>query len=278
MTWQNDVVILSSVQYLLTVESREQTTSAETADRLDGNCKGLAATVLSSRELKIMFILSPSYFLIILVLSPNVLAFSSRSMIGNGWLRAHQQSSLGASFLDELQNNIQTALNEALFKTSLKLPDQSGSSLATKTDALLAAIDEALLLGTPESEEAVRMQFKAIEASAPAPADLLDDPAKAAALDGEWRLRYTVAAFGAPGSGGSSANEASPQARGVQGSINATGIKVDTTGTGVITTQTFDLASSRVANDIVTPDGPLGLEVRLQVAGPYQRRYLDIVV
>jgi hypothetical protein len=40
----------------------------------------------------------------------------------------------------------------------------------------------------------------------------------------------------------------------------------------VVTTQTFDLAASRVANDIVTPSGPLGFEVRLQVAGPFQRR------
>ena len=221
-----------------------------------------------------MFTSAPSYLLTILALSPDVLAFSSRAMMGNGWLQAHRQSSLGASFLDELQSNIQIALSEALFKTPLKLPNLPSNSLATKTETLLAAIDQALLLGTPESEEAVRVQFKAIEASAPAPVDLLDDPAKAAALHGEWRLRYTVAAFGAPGSGGSAANDASPQVRGVQGSINATGIKVDTTGTGVITTQTFDLASSRVANDIVTPNGPLGLEVRLQVAGPYQRRYV----
>ena len=144
-------------------------------------------------------------------------------------------------------------------------PTIFSATLAKKTDALLAAVSEAEQLCTPASEEAVRELFSAIEASFPAPGDLLDDSAKASALAGEWRLRYTVAAFGAPLEGG---------VQGVQGSVNATGISVDTTGEGVVTTQTFDLGQLRVANDILTP-GPLGLEVRLQVAGPFSRRSGD---
>jgi hypothetical protein len=209
-----------------------------------------------------------SFLLYLVALAPNGLAFAPRSLTERVLHRAQQQPR-EASFLD----SVQTALNQAFSKPLPNLPGIAGSSLAAKTEALLAAVDEALRLGTPAAEEAVRVQFASIEASAPAPTNLLGVPSQAAALAGVWRLRYTVAAFGAPGSGGEPAEGSQPQQRrGVQGSVNATGIKVDTTGVGVVTTQTFDLAASRVANDIVTPSGPLGFEVRLQVAGPFQRR------
>ena len=133
-------------------------------------------------------------------------------------------------------------------------------------DALLAAVQEAKSSDREETAEAVLVAFKEIEGKFPAPNNLLDVAALASTLEGEWVLEYTVAEYGAPGSGGGDGSK-----RGKAGAVNATGINVDTTGEGVRTTQTFDVEGSRVANDIVIP-GPLGLEARLRVAGPFTRR------
>ena len=116
---------------------------------------------------------------------------------------------------------------------------------------------------------------------------LPDDPSSAALLDGEWELIYTVAEYGAPGEaakvideaekraaaggGGIGGGEEAGKPRGIGGAVNATGLNVDTTGKDTRTTQTFDVAASRVANDIVKPflGGPM--KSRLQVSGPFTR-------
>lgn len=146
-------------------------------------------------------------------------------------------------------------------------------------EAVAAAKDDE----SEAAEERVRTLFRELEATAPSSPQLLDDPSAAAALDGEWELMYTVAAFGAPGeaaaameaekkeSTAASALGAPSKTRGVGGAVNATGLSVDTTGEGTRTTQTFDVQTSRVANDIVKPALGGLAQTRLQVSGPFLR-------
>lgn len=137
--------------------------------------------------------------------------------------------------------------------------------------ALLDAVARAKLEETDASEDAVRDAFAKVERLLPSPENLLDDPSCASLLDGEWVLEYTVAAYGTAGEGAS----ADPEQRGKKGAVNATGIAVDTTAADVRTTQTFDLATSRVSNEIsrcvkVLPFAP-ALDTRLRVSGPFSR-------
>lgn len=140
-------------------------------------------------------------------------------------------------------------------------------------DELLASVAAAKLDGTEGNEEAVRAAFARVEKAFPAAPNLLDDPTAVNIIDGQWTLDYTVAAFGAAGSGGEDSSGGSER-RGVGGAVNATGIVVDTTAAGTITTQTFDVEASRVANDItriVSLPFVGKREARLQVSGPFTK-------
>lgn len=153
-----------------------------------------------------------------------------------------------------------------------------GTTKASRTDkaraTLFDAIAVAKLKQSVEAEEAVRVAFSELEQAAPAPLNLLDDPVASKALDGTWLLDYTIAAFS------TSEDKASPVPirRGKQGTVNATGINVDTTAEGVITTQTFDVAQGRIFNNILKPVKFLGKEItsQLQVAGTIRRRYVEL--
>ena len=113
-----------------------------------------------------------------------------------------------------------------------------GGGIAKKKAALLTAVAAAQGPDAgPAQEEAVRVAFKAVEKSAPAPTDLLSSDA-ADTLDGEWVLEYTVAAFGAPGAAASGDIDETSGV-GVSSAVNASGITVDVNAKK--TTQTFDL-------------------------------------
>eukprot|EP00617_Octactis_speculum_P000513 CAMPEP_0185775414 /NCGR_PEP_ID=MMETSP1174-20130828/81963_1 /TAXON_ID=35687 /ORGANISM="Dictyocha speculum, Strain CCMP1381" /LENGTH=272 /DNA_ID=CAMNT_0028462979 /DNA_START=25 /DNA_END=843 /DNA_ORIENTATION=+ len=143
----------------------------------------------------------------------------------------------------------------------------AGSEEAAKA-ALLDAVVAAKTSPSDSTEDAVRIAFTRVEEVAPAKETLLDDEAAITRLDGEWVLEYTVAAFDVKGGDGEEGEE---NMRGVRGSVNATGITVDTSAAGTRTTQTFDFAAGRVANNIAQP-GPFGVgTVQLQVAGSFQR-------
>ena len=161
----------------------------------------------------------------------------------------------------------------------------------SRVDALKQELMSSVTLAkgsdTLEAEERVRRVFQELEKAAPSSPQLLDDPSSAELLDGEWELIYTVAEYGAPGEaakvieeaekraaaggGGIGGGEEAGKPRGIGGAVNATGLNVDTTGKDTRTTQTFDVAASRVANDIVKPflGGPM--KSRLQVSGPFTR-------
>ena len=192
--------------------------------------------------------------------------FAGRTIGSRSWFRPPPEvsvlySSVGPSPAEAIMDFFQTAIRPA-------------KNAEVSKQELLAAVADAKKDGSEAAEERVRTIFKELEAKAPSPPQLLDDPTVAAALDGEWELVYTVAAFGAPGeaareNGVSSGGAA--ERRGVGGAVNATGLNVDTTGDGVRTTQTFDVVGGRVANDIVKPILGGAAYTRLQVSGPFSR-------
>lgn len=164
----------------------------------------------------------------------------------------------------DLFGQIQESLANFLVTSAAKKP----SILSMKRD-LIKAVDLAKREMTPEAEDAVLLQIQKIEETWPTKSDLLDDPISTNLLDGEWDLLFTVAAFGNPGSG----NDNSEMSRGVGGAVNATGIVVDTTAANTQTTQTFDVSTGRVANDIKrVVASPIGsIHTRLQVSGPFTK-------
>jgi hypothetical protein len=142
-------------------------------------------------------------------------------------------------------------------------------ALAKLAENVIKAVDVAKFEGTDAADDAVLEALENIELAFPTKLDLLSDTSSTGILDGEWDLIYTVAAFGSAGSEG----KQDAGKRGVRGAVNATGFAVDTTGEGVRTTQTFDVAAGRVANDIFRPlRSPFGTyETRLQVSGPFSQ-------
>lgn len=85
---------------------------------------------------------------------------------------------------------------------------------------LLSAIDAR----ARPSEIAAR--FEALERAAPAPRTLLVDPARAAVLDGPWRLRWTIAQR----TGGDGFDDDDE----LVATVNASGVKVEADGANVV--------------------------------------------
>jgi len=104
--------------------------------------------------------------------------------------------------------------------------------------------------------------FAQLEQTSPSPLDLLDDPQASALLDGRWALLATIAA-----QPGESLEESA--ASGLQGVVNASGIKVDASPENR-PIQQVDLARGRIANEVRAR--PFGLwELYVRVGGAFRR-------
>ena len=94
---------------------------------------------------------------------------------------------------------------------------------------------------------AVLAAFEALEASAPAPADLLDTAAGRTLVDGRWKLVATIAA---------QVGDADLAASGTGGVVNASGLPIDTRRERK-PVQVVDVAGGRIANEVQTFGGRL---------------------
>lgn len=142
----------------------------------------------------------------------------------------------------------------ATLTLALRIPSFSGQQSQQLEQALLAqaATDDA---------RATLQAFEELERAAPARADLLDNAADAAVLDGRWALVATIAG---------TVGEDDLATSGVSGVVNASGLSVDASAASK-PVQVVDLAGGRIANEVKI-DLPLGIgRAYVRVAGGFER-------
>ena len=145
-------------------------------------------------------------------------------------------------------------------------PRNSPLRLAVTAD--VATLEQQLLdlaYADESPPSAVLAAFEALEASAPAPADLLDTAAGRTLVDGRWKLVATIAA---------QVGDDDLAASGTGGVVNASGLPIDTRRERK-PVQVVDVAGGRIANEVQTFGGRLMARVEGSLDPSGKRAYIE---